>query len=391
MRKKFVPVLSSVQGGHRQAAWTELFYDLAYVVTVAQLAHQLIAHPSLAGLIDFSAKYVLVWWAWLQATLYMTRFGTSEDISRRFLGTAEMILLVFLAISVGLGTYTDNRLFFGCYIAIRSLQLINLYRAGCHVEVAREYCNGYTVGFALAIIVWAVSLLFPKPWNAYGYVLAAVIELLTVFTYRGAVSKVPPHYSHLPERFALFTILVMAELFVSAVAGTIDQGATVDLYFHVALAVLIAVALWWLYFDRIDCPPLDEVHKPDVLIRYLSWAFLHLPSTFGIAITGTGVYFHIIPDHVFHVGDFTRILLPLGVVIFLLADSGIYRTADRVGPTINSYKGGFIIRILGAAAIAIVAWLSPEGHWTLGLIAAVLWVLVLIDLWKEMVIVQARE
>lgn len=47
----------------RRATWLELFYDLVFVVAIAQLAHKLNEDVSLSGLIGFVVLFVPVWWS----------------------------------------------------------------------------------------------------------------------------------------------------------------------------------------------------------------------------------------------------------------------------------------------------------------------------------------
>ena len=45
----------------RSATWLELFYDLVFVVAVAELAHALEADVSIAGVLGFVALFIPVW------------------------------------------------------------------------------------------------------------------------------------------------------------------------------------------------------------------------------------------------------------------------------------------------------------------------------------------
>ena len=48
-----------------------------------------------------------------------------------------------------------------------------------------------------------------------------------------------------------------------------------------ALGMLIAISLWWIYFDFISQHfPIDKRSK------VVAWMYLHLPMTAGIAATG---------------------------------------------------------------------------------------------------------
>lgn len=57
------PRKASERPATRQVTFLELFYDLVYVVIIAELAHALSAHISWAGLGGFAFLFVIVWWA----------------------------------------------------------------------------------------------------------------------------------------------------------------------------------------------------------------------------------------------------------------------------------------------------------------------------------------
>lgn len=61
--------------GARQVTFFELFYDLVYVVLIAELAHALSGHIDLTGLLGYAFLFVVVWWAWLNGTLYHDLHG----------------------------------------------------------------------------------------------------------------------------------------------------------------------------------------------------------------------------------------------------------------------------------------------------------------------------
>ena len=55
---------------HRQVTFLELFYDLVYVALVAELSHSLSNQIGWARLGKFAFLFVIVWWAWLNGSLY---------------------------------------------------------------------------------------------------------------------------------------------------------------------------------------------------------------------------------------------------------------------------------------------------------------------------------
>lgn len=81
----------------RTVSFLELFYDLVYVVLIAQLAHTLAVHVDWDGLRDFLVLFVLVWFAWLNGTMYHELHGGEDGRSRSYL-FLQMGILAFLAV-----------------------------------------------------------------------------------------------------------------------------------------------------------------------------------------------------------------------------------------------------------------------------------------------------
>ena len=68
----------------RSVGFLELFYDLVFVVVVAQLAHHVADHPGWSSYAWFVLLLTLLWSAWLQGSFYVDAHGTT-DLSMRVL------------------------------------------------------------------------------------------------------------------------------------------------------------------------------------------------------------------------------------------------------------------------------------------------------------------
>src|ERR671919_2405503 len=86
----------------RHATWLELFYDLVFVAVVSQLSLNLSHNISLAGVLSFIALFVPVWFAWIGATFFATRFGT-DDLAHRILTLLQMMGAAAMAVNVSHG------------------------------------------------------------------------------------------------------------------------------------------------------------------------------------------------------------------------------------------------------------------------------------------------
>jgi low temperature requirement protein LtrA len=65
----------------RRATWLELFFDLVFVVAVAQLANALSDDMTLEGFLIFGGLFIPVWWAWTGYTFYADRFDTTTPFT----------------------------------------------------------------------------------------------------------------------------------------------------------------------------------------------------------------------------------------------------------------------------------------------------------------------
>jgi low temperature requirement protein LtrA len=93
------PVQRSTADGHRQATWIELFFDLIFVVAVAQLATLLLDDVSWWRGMVYAVTYMAVWNSWASATFYANRFD-SDDLSQRLITFAQMLTVAGMAASV---------------------------------------------------------------------------------------------------------------------------------------------------------------------------------------------------------------------------------------------------------------------------------------------------
>lgn len=91
----------------RHATWLELFFDLVFVVAVAELAQGLGDDLSFDGLLHFSVLFLPVWWSWIGATYYSNRFD-SDSTLQRVLTFGQMAAAAAMAVNVHGGARRDR-------------------------------------------------------------------------------------------------------------------------------------------------------------------------------------------------------------------------------------------------------------------------------------------
>jgi low temperature requirement protein LtrA len=83
----------------RHATWLELFFDLVFVICIAEVVHTLEDDRTLGSFLGMAGLFVPIWWAWLGYTVYADRFDT-DDLLHRVLVLAGMLAVVAMALSV---------------------------------------------------------------------------------------------------------------------------------------------------------------------------------------------------------------------------------------------------------------------------------------------------
>jgi len=363
------PRLRTLDEEERAATWLELFYDLVFVAAVAVLGTRILEDPHWDGLLSYAAYFGLLWWLWSSHTFYADRFD-NDDLVYRLLATAQIIAIVVIAAS--LTADSASTLAFAIGYAAARLILLALYaRAYNHVEIVRPLVSGYLKGFGLAASLWVIAIFVPEPWRFWVWGAAIVIDLATPYIMRKEGAKVPLDVSHLPERFGLFTILVLGESIAAAILGLghvhWDGPATVT----AIIGVVMATSLWWIYFDNLDGFNVRR-RSTEKNWRPTVWIYTHLPLAASLAIAGVGVEHAIVGAvHPEDWHDSERWLLIGAIAVAFIAMAVILEASMKSeGEVVRSR----IVRsrLVGAGAVVIIGLFTSLGPGqVVGLLTAV--------------------
>jgi low temperature requirement protein LtrA len=121
------------------------------------------------------------------------------------------------------------------------------------------------------------------------WAVALTIDLATPWLMRRQQAEVPLDVSHLPERFGLFTILVLGESLAAVMAGLAELDWSWGPVLGVALGVGLTTTLWWLYFDNAEG---SVVRRRDTDLRTwrpTAWIYAHFPLAAALAAMGVAL------------------------------------------------------------------------------------------------------
>lgn len=364
------PRLRTLEESERSATWLELFYDLAFVAAVAMMGTRLVHGVTWASLASYLAYFALVWWLWASHTFYADRYDT-DDLIYRLLAGAQMVGVVLIAVSVSLGEAGSIMVFAIGYTAVRLILLALYARAYKYVPATRELVRGYLIGFGSASALWLVSIVVPEPYRFWLWGIAFAVDLATPYVLRRAQAAAPLDVSHLPERFGLFTILVLGESIVAVTVGLSHVSWQLSTTLVGILGLGTATCLWWINFDHLDGSVVrrrgDRRNwRPTV------WIYSHLPLAIALAMFGVSVEIGIVAaDHGHDYHDAERWLLVGSVALGLSAMAAIQAASVRSDRE-RLRRSVIINRLVGIPIVLLVGVVPGIGAvWTMALVTAV--------------------
>ena len=134
-----------------------------YVVLIAELAHALSGHTDLAG---YAFLFVVVWWAWLNGTLYHDLHG-NNDIRTRVFTFLQMFSVASMAVFAHSALGEGSAGFALSYAAFQLILTYLWWRTGVHDPDHRPLSQPYVLAFLDTTLLFVVSVFVAAPWRFY--------------------------------------------------------------------------------------------------------------------------------------------------------------------------------------------------------------------------------
>ncbi len=238
----------------RRVSWLELFYDLVYVIAISRITHQLSLHISADGFFEFAVLFILVYWGWLNGSLYHDLHG-SEGLRTRLMTLWQMMIIAALAVLIGQG---QNKSYHQIIVVFMIMQIYITYMwwsVGFYDRSHRRYNMPYTILYLISLALMGFSLAVPESW------MKLILPLVIIFNYappfvtqsllRRSATDLDLSTSMF-ERLGLFTIIIFGELVLGVVNGAGHaQVIDTEAWLNFALAIAIVFELWWIFFTMV--------------------------------------------------------------------------------------------------------------------------------------------
>jgi low temperature requirement protein LtrA len=326
----------------------ELFFDLVFVVGIAELSHELVVDHTLAGFGRFTGLFLTVYIAWQGFTFYADRFDT-DDVLFRTVMLLGMLAIGALAVQVPEVAHGRSTGFVLAYVTLRSL-MIGLYvRSYRHVPRARPLIVRYAPAYAIGSALWLSSLAIDPPGRYVVWAVALAFEYSIPIVIRRIHTMVPVDPGHVPERFGLFTIIVLGESVVAVALGVADRDWQIGSATAAGLGFLVVAAMWWVYFDVGAGVRLRR--SPGTILLF---SYIHIPLLMGLTAVAAGVTMLIEQAGADHLDTGGRVALAGGAALFLVCVTVAQRATVRSVPSTV-----LAARALAVAAVVALAFAGP--------------------------------
>jgi low temperature requirement protein LtrA len=278
----------------QQATFLELFFDLVFVLALAQLSRGLIQHLSWIGALQTLVLLLALWWVWVH-TAGLTDLFDPQRPPIQLVVTVTMLGALVLAAVAPEAFGRRGLVFAGVYLAIqlwRSVFVVLVLRGH---EVRRLYVR-MLFWFGVSAVPWvAGGVVHDSARAALWTVAVAVDSAATELRFptpglgRASTSEFAVIGGHLADRDRQFFIIALGELILVTGLTFSGSGLGVDRIAALVVSFATTVLLWRIYIYRAgELVGAAIAAARDPLRVGLSAAYSHLVMVAGIVVTAVG-------------------------------------------------------------------------------------------------------
>ena len=327
----------------RHATWFELFFDLVFAAALAVLAGSLARDPAAVVFARFLGLFITVVWAWVLFTLYSNRFDT-DDLIFRLAKSGAMLAIAAAAVELRLVVEGHGGAagFAIAYVVLRGLLIALYVRAMLDTTgAARQLSKVYIAGYAATTGLWLASVFVSGPARFGLWAAAMVIDLIIPVRAWATIKEHAVAVSHLTERFGTFFIIILGQSILAAVTGVEGSEATFSSWAVAGLCLLVALCLWWIYFDLADTSVVGRG------VLGLIYVYSHFVLLAGVALFGVGSKLAIEQATHEHLSPAARWASAGGIGAFALSLAAVHLGAEWTSMRDRAFAGRIALALLG--------------------------------------------
>ncbi|MFZ0215151.1 MAG: low temperature requirement protein A [Candidatus Dormiibacterota bacterium] len=350
----------------------EAFFDLCFVVAVAQAAAQLHTQLAAGEIAHAVGGYLLVffgiWWAWMNFTWFASAYDT-DDVPYRLLTLVQIAgALVFAA---GVAPAMESGSFAVAtvgYVIMRVAMVTQWLRAAAgHVE-GRPAAARYAIGVGAVQVGWLLRLLVPGISGIVAFVLLALCEMAVPVWAESRGRETSWNAGHVSERYGLFTIIVLGESVAGATGGVQSaisaRGVSASVIVLALAGLVLVFGVWWTYFKHDAAEGLKSASAETHLRTALTWGYGHFGIFAAIAALGAGLELAFATSGEGRVAGVTAALaiaIPGAIYLVLLPVVHARLARGRSLPPLYNVLAAVLLLLVALAASLITLPFSVAG------------------------------
>jgi low temperature requirement protein LtrA len=341
---------------HRASTPLELFFDLTFVVAVAQAGSSfqrgLVGGRAGQVLVGYPLVFFAIWWGWMNFSWFSSAYDT-DDVPYRVAVLVQMAGVLVVAVGIPRAEASRDFAVIVVGYVIMRMAMVGLWlRAAASQLAGRWTALRYAAGITAVQAGW-VGWFFLVPRGAAVWVfLVLVAAEMSVPVFAEAAGRTQWHPGHMAERYRLFTIIVLGEAISAGTLGVnaaiADKTSFSDLATVIIGGLLTVFSMWWIYFDMPSEEIVAAVRRAftNRLNGAFVWGYGHYLVFASVAATGAGLA--VATDQLSHHSDLTQLeaafCLTIPVSLYLLVTWVLHAP----------YKPPGILRSLGAPVTTVL-------------------------------------
>jgi len=345
----------------------ELFFDLVFVFAFTQVTQYMSDTHTAVGVLQAMIVLGILWWSWVSYGWLANQTFVDEGLVRIGMSVAmAAMFLVALVIPEAFEDFAGGLhaplVFAVSYLVVRLAHLLLYLGAAADDRPLRRQILVTFSAMAVGTGFLLAGAIVGGAAQTWLWLAGLVLDvLITYVTARGGNWRVHSA-AHWAERFGLIVILALGESVVAIGVGVAQEPISTPIVIGSLLAIALAIALWWLYFDVLAIAAEHELARRKGTDRANlaidGYTYLHFLLIAGVVVSALGVEqaMHSVNDAE-PLGLFAAVALFGGTSLYLAGHAAFWRRAGGTIKVLRLIAGTVLLLLIpvGAAVPALAA------------------------------------
>lgn len=352
-----------------RASPLELFFDVVFVFALTQITALLADDLSAAAFVRDMLLLALIWWGWI-CYAWVTNVHSMDETLVRGAMVVALVACFFMALTIPEAFGEQGTTFAVANLVFRATQIALFVLSAAREEHSRPAAPVIAVAFGAAALIVLGGSFLDGDARMVVWALALAVDVAGPILFRSRINRLEIGHAHFAERFGLFIIVCLGEAVVATGIGAEKVELDLVTGVRIVLALLLAVSVWWTYFDFVAPAAeerLGEAGDERTALARDAYSYLHFVMVAGIVILAVGLKYTV-------GGKDPGWTIGAGMALYL-AGHVLFRL--RMIETISRERVTAAIACLGAIA------LGGRPALAAGLVVAVMTALIVVEAFSE--------